>query len=119
MTPTRSAVPARSLQYTDAVDPPTTSRLRDPAAVPYFAWELRKTVGELREILASSAQQERDEVIVRLLREANSRDVWLFVDWDDINDAWPRIEHRLGRSRDVWGLMRRRHEQHARRADPR
>ena len=41
---------------------------------------------------------------VRLLREANTRDVWLFVDWAAIEAAWPHIEHRLGRSRAVWQM---------------
>lgn len=89
--------------------PPTTETLQEPDRVPYFAWDLGKTVREIHEILARGDHDDRDEVVVRLLREANSRDVWSFLGWDDIEEAWPRIEHRLGRARGVWRLMRERH----------
>jgi hypothetical protein len=97
---------------------PTKARLADPNAVPYFAWDLGQTVTQLRTTLDSGTTAERDEIIVRLLREANTRDVWLFIDWDDIDDAWDRVEHRLGRARGVWQLMRRRRHGHVRSADP-
>ena len=87
---------------------PTTESLNDADAVPYFAWDLGKTVAEIHSILREGDREERDEIIVRLLREANSRDVWLFLTWDGIEEAWPRIAHRLGRARGVWELMRRR-----------
>jgi hypothetical protein len=87
---------------------PTTENLDQPDAIPHFAWDLGKTVRELRAILDGDERDARDEVIVRLLREANSRDVWVFVTWEVIEDAWPRISHRLGRARGVWELMRRR-----------
>jgi hypothetical protein len=91
--------------------PPTTRTLLEPDRVPYFAWDLGKTGREIREILRSGQPAERDEIVIRLLREANSRDVWLFIGWDDIEQAWSRIAHRLGRARGVWELMRRRREQ--------
>ncbi|MEQ9320582.1 MAG: hypothetical protein RIF41_15550 [Polyangiaceae bacterium] len=87
---------------------PTTESLDQPDAIPYFAWDLGKTVQELRAILDGDDREARDEVLVRLLREANSRDVWMFADWTSIEEAWPRIAHRLGRARAVWELMRRR-----------
>ena len=87
---------------------PTTENLDKPDAIPYFAWDLGKTVRELRAILDGDDRDARDEVIVRLLREANSRDVWVFASWEAIEDAWPRISHHLGRARGVWELMRRR-----------
>ncbi len=68
-------------------------------------------MAEIHEILAGDDRALRDEIVVRLLREANSRDVWLFLRWDDIDEAWPRIEHRLGRARGVWTLMREHHHQ--------
>lgn len=91
---------------------PTSPRLLDPDAVPYFLWDTQQTVAEARRILAGSAGSERDELLVRLLREANTRDVWLFTTWEQIDEAWPRIEHRLGRARPVWELLRERHEYH-------
>ncbi len=86
--------------------PPTSDRLRDPATVPYFLWDTGMTVGEARAVLASSDAAARDEVLVRVLREANSRDAWLFVDWTMIDEAWERIVPRLGRARPVWTLLR-------------
>lgn len=92
--------------------PPTSNRLYEPDTQPYFMWDLPMTVAQMRDALASDDQALRDEIIVRLLREANSRDVFLFIDWDDIDDAWSRVSHRLGRSRPVWELALRHHHQH-------
>jgi len=86
--------------------PPTSERLRDPNAVPYFLWDMGLTVGQANKALSGDDSTLRLEVIVRLLREANTRDVWLFIDWPAIEAAWPHIEHRLGRSRAVWQMMR-------------
>ena len=95
---------------------PTTARLLDPETVPYFLWDTQQTVAEAHRILASAAGSERDELLVRLLREANTRDVWLFTTWEQIDEAWPRIAHRLGRARPVWELLRERHDYHVRAA---
>ena len=89
--------------------PPTSAKLHDPAAVPYFLWDDHTTVAAAKAILAGSDVHARDELIARILREANTRDVWLFVDWPTIDEAWPRIEHRLGRARGMWTLLRSRH----------
>jgi hypothetical protein len=95
---------------------PTNPRLLDPGAVPYFLWDTRQTVAEARRILGGPPSFERDEILVRLLREANTRDVWAFATWEQIDEAWPRIEHRLGRARPVWELLRNRHQYHVRAA---
>ena len=97
--------------------PPTSERLRDPGAVPYFLWDLGLTVERAREVLRSSDVNARDEIVLRLLREANTRDVWIFLDWNTIDDAWPRIERRLGRSRGMRELLiKRRKELRAQRS---
>lgn len=85
--------------------PPTSERLNDPGAVPYFLWDMGLTVAGARRALAGSDEKLRLEVLVRLLREANTRDVWLFAGWTDIERAWPSIRHRLGRARPVWQMM--------------
>jgi hypothetical protein len=89
--------------------PPTSLKLLDPNAVPYFLWDDHTTVAEAKAILAGSDVPARDELVARILREANTRDVWLFVDWKMIDEAWPRIERRLGRARGMWTLVRTRH----------
>lgn len=86
--------------------PPTTDRLLDPDAIPYFLWDLGLTVAETHRVLAGLDTKQKDDLVARILREANSRDVWLFLDWPTIEEAWPRIEHRLGRAGAVWRLMR-------------
>jgi hypothetical protein len=96
--------------------PPTSPRLLSPEAVPYFLWDLGMTVAELHRTLASRDRAAKDELIARILREANSRDVWLFLDWPAIEEAWSRIEHRLGRARGVWQMMLDRHREHERSA---
>lgn len=76
--------------------------------MPYFLWDVGMTVAELRRALATPGPT-RDGLVARILREANSRDVWLFLDWALIEEAWPRIERRLGRARGVWRLMLEHH----------
>ena len=93
---------------------PTSSKLLDPNAVPYFLWDDHTTVAGAKAILAGSDVRVRDELIARILREANTRDVWLFLDWKAIDEAWPRIEQRLGRARGMWTLLRSRHLENVR-----
>jgi hypothetical protein len=84
--------------------PPTRPWLEQPDTVPYFLWDVGMTVTELRRALDRPGA-ERDRLVACVLREANSRDVWPFLDWAAIEEAWPRIQHRLGRARGVWQLM--------------
>jgi hypothetical protein len=100
-------------QYARAMLPPTSPRLLDPGAIPYFRWDDRMTLAQARVVLAGRSSSARDELIARILREANTRDVWLFLDWAAIDDAWPRIERRLGRARGLWKLIRSRHLEQA------
>ena len=81
--------------------PPTSERLLDPDAVPYFLWDAGMTVGEAHRVIAGTDCDARDEVIVRILREANTRDVWLFLGWDVIDEAWSRIVGRLNQSHPI------------------
>jgi hypothetical protein len=65
--------------------PPTTKALLDETARPYFLWWTDTTVGQLKEHLASPDPEERAYWMGALLREANTRDVWLFVTSDEIH----------------------------------
>ncbi len=40
-----------------------------------------------------------------LLREANSRDVWVFVTPDEIRELWPELGRHLGRGRAMWAWL--------------
>jgi len=55
----------------------TTDALLDDTTRPYFLWWTDTTVGQLKEHLASSDPEERAYWMGALLREANTRDVWL------------------------------------------
>lgn len=85
--------------------PPTTESLFDDSARPYFLWWTDATVGQLKEHLDSSDPEVRAYWMGALLREANTRDVWLFVDPDEIRALWPSLIRYLGRSRDMWAWL--------------
>lgn len=85
--------------------PPTDSSLGDPRARPYFLWWTDATVASFREKLASPDRAERAYWLGALLREANSRDIRLFVTMDDVRHAWPDLLRHLGRRREMWAWL--------------
>lgn len=85
--------------------PPTTASLFDDNARPYFLWWTNATVRQLKEHLGSADPEERAYWMGALLREANTRDVWLFVKADEIRELWPSLIRYLGRSRDMWAWL--------------
>jgi hypothetical protein len=85
--------------------PPTSESLRDNTTRPYFLWWTDATVGQLKEHLAASDPEERAYWMAALLREANSRDVWLFVTHGEIRALWPRLIRYLGRFRQMWAWL--------------
>jgi len=85
--------------------PPTSSQLHDPAHRPYFLWWTDATVADLHAHLASSDVEERAYWLGALLREANSRDVWLFTSPRQIRSLWPLLLRHLGRSRAMWSWL--------------
>ncbi|HVT58886.1 MAG TPA: hypothetical protein VHR45_10840 [Thermoanaerobaculia bacterium] len=85
--------------------PPTTDSLLDDRARPYFLWWTNATVGQLKEHLVSPDPEERAYWMGALLREANTRDVWLFVNAGEIRALWPLLIRFLGRSRSMWAWL--------------
>ena len=85
--------------------PPTSLSLADAAHRPYFLWWTTTTVGELRAHLADADPDVRAYWIGALLREANTRDVWLFVTPRDIREVWDRLPRHLGRWRSMWAYL--------------
>jgi hypothetical protein len=85
--------------------PPTSTALLDEATRPYFLWWTEATVGDLKKHLASANLEERAYWMAALLREANSRDVWLFVTEQEIRLLWPRLIRFLGRARPMWAWL--------------
>lgn len=85
--------------------PPTDPALALPETRPYFLWWTDATVADLRQKLASTDADEQAYWMGALLREANTRDVWLFVTPQQIREAWPSLLRHLGRRRELWGFL--------------
>ena len=85
--------------------PPTSEALRDPAHRPYFLWWVDATVADLKRHLASPDLEERAYWLGALMREANSRDVWLFAQPADIAAVWPQLSRHLGKTRERWAWL--------------
>jgi hypothetical protein len=85
--------------------PPTSDDLRLDETKPYFLWWLDATVGDLRARLRSDSEEERAYWLGALLREANTRDVWLYCSPADIRALWPAVWRHLGKSRALWMHM--------------
>ena len=84
--------------------PPTSPALLEPATRPYFLWWTDATIADLRRSLRDPDPQQRAYWMGALLREANTRDVWLYVTPDEIRDNWSNLIRHLGRSRPIWSL---------------
>lgn len=87
--------------------PPTSDALLDDDTRPYFLWWTDVTVGELKRRLASEDLEVRSYWMGALLREANTRDVWLFVTAEEIRKNWSELIPYLGRSRQMWAWLLR------------
>ena len=85
--------------------PPTMPELSLPDARPYFVWSTQMTVAQLHSALKSPDLDVRAYWMGTLLREANSRDVWLFVTPAQIRELWPRLLRHLGRARERWAFL--------------
>ena len=85
--------------------PPTSRELLEPLARPYFLWWTDATVTRFRVHLRDPDPEIRAYWLGALLREANTRDVWLFTSPDEIRREWPRLLRYLGRSRSMWAFL--------------
>jgi len=85
--------------------PPTSASLLDDGARPYFLWWTDTTVGQLKGHLQSADVEERDYWLGAVLREANTRDVFLFTTESEIRSLWNQLLRHLGRSRDMWAWL--------------
>lgn len=85
--------------------PPTASGLDDGDAVPYFLFWTDVTVIRFRELLSAPDPEVRAYWLGALLREANTRDVWLFTSPSELRALWPRIIRHLGKSRLMWAYL--------------
>jgi hypothetical protein len=85
--------------------PPTSPALLEPGHRPYFLWWTDASVADLRAHLRDPDPDVRAYWMGALLREANTRDVWLFVTRSEIAALWGRLQRHLGRSRAMWAYL--------------
>jgi hypothetical protein len=62
-------------------------------------------VADLARYLEDQDPDVRAYWMAALLREANTRDVWLFTTPAAIRAAWPRLQRYLGRARELWAYL--------------
>jgi hypothetical protein len=85
--------------------PPTSPDLLDPDARPYFIWWAEVTVRQLHVLARSDDLLERAYWLGALMREANTRDVWLFASPSDLRAMWEHVVRHLGRTREMWAWL--------------
>jgi hypothetical protein len=85
--------------------PLTSPALLDPDTRPYFLWWTDATVSDLRRLLRDDDPDTRAYWMGALLREANTRDVWLFVRPAEVRALWPRLRRYLGRAGAMWAYL--------------
>ena len=85
--------------------PPTSTRLADDAQQPYFLWWCDLSIGQFRRKLREGTAEQRAYWLGALLREANTRDVWLFTSVAEIRERWPHLYPHLGRARGMWSFL--------------
>jgi hypothetical protein len=79
--------------------------LTNDDARPYFLWDEQRTVGELREAIASAEPEEWSRLVGKLMREARDEDVWKFVTPEQAWQGLDSLEPYLGRRRDFWRYL--------------
>jgi hypothetical protein len=84
---------------------PTSASLQDDEERPYFLWWTDATVADLRARLRDTDPKVRVYWLGALLRDANSRDVWLYTTPAEILRHWPLVARHLGRTRRMWAWL--------------
>ena len=79
--------------------------------IPYFSWDRKITVAEIRAELAATSGAEWDRLTSWIMREAAFPDVWEFVSPQEVAERLPHLSPFLGRKRDFWQyIIRQWHE---------
>jgi len=82
--------------------PPTSAHVGDDHEKPYFLWWSDLTCAQFRDQLRQGTPEERAYWLGALLREANTRDVWLFTTVVEVRALWAELYKHLGRSKALW-----------------
>lgn len=86
-------------------NPPLSSDIGNPAAIPYFLWDRPMTVGELRKLLAAADAEGKVYWLGKVLREARDTEVWTFTSPEEVARLWPGLSRHLGRRRPFWEFL--------------
>lgn len=73
--------------------------------IPYFSWDRAMTAGTMRESLSATSGFEWCRMAAWILREAAFRDVWQFLNPEEVRDNLPDLEPLLGRKKAFWTYM--------------
>ena len=79
--------------------------------IPYFCWDRRWTVGDIRRRLHSAQGIERHRLIAWLMRELKTPEVWFFLKPTEIQREFEGVSRWLGPAKPLWThLLRIWHE---------
>lgn len=73
--------------------------------VPYFMWDYRYTVGQIKKILAEGSESQRIWLMAKIMRDARYADVWKFISLQDFIKYREQIMPGLGRLRGFWQFL--------------
>jgi len=74
--------------------------------VPYFMWDYRYTVGQIKEMLAADDEDQRIWLMAKIMRDARYSDVWKFISLKDFLKYRERLMNgHLGREKGFWQFM--------------
>ncbi len=71
-------------------------------SIPYFCWDRKLTVSEIRSQLRSASNQEWLRLASWILREASTVDVWEFLTPNEVRNHLDELMPLLGRRRAFW-----------------
>lgn len=86
----------------EAEEPTPLESLVDRSGRPYFLWDVDMTLDEFRRGLADRDPEVRAYLAGKLLRQARSADVGMFLTNDELRELWPLLSRYLGQTRDAW-----------------
>ena len=73
--------------------------------VPYFMWDYRYSLREIRSILRGDDARRRLWLMAKIMRDARYADVWKFLTLDEFLEYRNELLPRLGRQSAFWEFM--------------
>jgi len=73
--------------------------------VPYFMWDERLTCAELKHQLRTAPMPRRIDLMAKIMRDANDRDVWDYMTPGDLATFGAEIFPRLGWHKGFWVFL--------------